>query len=238
MIDSELDKEAVALARKLEQFQRRRGERKSFINQMQELSAKHRACPEVLEFLSELFNSSNKESDYALTLLKLFDLYCSTGNFEKAGECLDRAAEVDPYEPGHQKRLEMLRGKIDENRFKVIASRFTTLNHTGPEPAKNEELSLGSAALQDLMLQAEILVQYGMRSKAIERLQRIQELFPHEEEKNEDLQRLYMAAGMTPRYAGSAPVLPLPPRSVAPTPAPAAAAPTPVQTQSEAADIS
>ena len=31
------------------------------------------------------------------------------------------------------------------------------------------------------MLQAEILVQYGMRGKAIERLQRIQELFPHEE---------------------------------------------------------
>ena len=47
-----------------------------------------------------------------------------------------------------------------------------------------------------------------------------------------------MAAGMTPRYAGSAPVLPPLPRSVAPTPAPAVAAPTPVQTQSEAADIS
>ena len=64
---------------------------------------------------------------------------------------------------------------------------------------------LGAAALQDLMLQAEILVQYGMRSKAMERLQRIQELFPREEERNADLRQLYMTAGLNPRYAGSAP---------------------------------
>jgi transcriptional regulator with GAF, ATPase, and Fis domain len=54
------------------------------------------------------------------------------------------------------------------------------------------------------MLQAEILVQYGMRSKAIERLQRIQELFPREEERNGDLQKLYIAAGIEPQYAKSA----------------------------------
>ena len=54
------------------------------------------------------------------------------------------------------------------------------------------------------MLQAEILVQYGMRSKAIERLQRIQELFPREEERNQELQRLYIAAGIEPQYAKSA----------------------------------
>ena len=224
MIDSELDKEAVALARKLEQYQRRRGERRAFITMMQDLVAAHRASPPLLEFLSELFNASNRENDYSQTLLKLFDLYCSTGNFEKAGECLDRAAEVDPYEPGHQKRLEMLRGKIDDNRFKVIASRFTTVSHSATEPVKTEEVSLGSAALQDLMLQAEILVQYGMRSKAIERLQRIQELFPREEEKNEELQRLYLSAGMTPRYAGSAPVIaPNPPSTISAPPVPAPA---------------
>jgi len=43
-----------------------------------------------------------------------------------------------------------------------------------------------------------------MRNKAVERLQRIQELFPREEERNEDLQRLYLSAGVTPSYAGSA----------------------------------
>ncbi len=228
MVDAELDTDAVTLARKLEGFQRRRGERRSFIATMQELISSHRASAELLEFLSELFNASNRESDYCLTLLKLFDLYCSTGNFEKAGECLDRAAEIDPYEHGHQKRLEMLRGKIDDNRFKVIASRFAPLSKSDHSPAHTEEVSLGSAALQDLMLQAEILVQYGMRTKAIERLQRIQELFPHEEERNGDLQQLYLSAGMTPRYAGAAPVI----APATPAPAPQAA-PTPPSSSNE-----
>jgi diguanylate cyclase (GGDEF)-like protein len=74
---------------------------------------------------------------------------------------------------------------------------------------------LGSGTLQDLMLQAEILVQYGMRNKALERLQRIQQLFPHEEDRNADLRQLYVTAGMTPQYSagstgGVAPVAPVP----------------------------
>jgi len=201
MIDSELDAEAVALARKLEAFQRRRGERRSFIMTMQELLASHRPSAEMLEFLAELFNASNRETDYAQALLKLFDLYCTKHDYQKAGECLDRAAEVDPYEPGHQRRLEALRGKIDDQRFHVIASRFAATVKKEEQEVKVKEPTLGAAALQDLMLQAEILVQYGMRSKAIERLQRIQELFPHEEERNQELQRLYIAAGIEPQYA-------------------------------------
>ena len=165
----------------------------------------------MLEFLSELYNASNRENDYCQTLLKLFDLYCSTGEFAKAAECLDRAAEVDPYEPGHLKRLEMLKGKVDDARFRVIAARFSSVSKASEEPVHEKEPTLGASTLQDLMLQAEILVQYGMRNKAVERLQRIQELFPREEERNEDLQRLYLSAGVTPRYAGSAP---LPPAAV------------------------
>jgi diguanylate cyclase (GGDEF)-like protein len=228
LLDAEQEEAAVALARKLEQFQRRRGERRQFIAVLQDIIAGHRASPQMLELLSELFNASNRENDYSQTLLKLFDLYCSTGDFAKAAECLDRAAEVDPYESGHLKRLEMLKGKIDENRYKVIASRFTPISKTATEPAHAEEPTLGASTLQDLMLQAEILVQYGMRNKAVERLQRIQELFPREEERNEDLQRLYLAAGVTPRYAGSAPIPP------AATPLPT---PTPVSSADPAAEV-
>lgn len=216
MIDSELDAEAVALARKLEAFQRRRGERRSFIATMQELLASHRPSAEMLEFLAELFNASNRETDYAQALLKLFDLYCTKHDYQKAGECLDRAAEVDPYETGHQKRLEALRGKIDDQRFNVIASRFSSSVKQEENAVKVPEPTLGPAALQDLMLQAEILVQYGMRSKAIERLQRIQELFPQEEQRNPELQKLYMAAGIERQYT-KAPV-----GSPAPVAAPAA----------------
>src|SRR5256885_14838005 len=86
------------------------------------------------------------------------------------------------------------------------------------------------------MLQAEILVQYGMRNKAVERLQRIQELFPREEERNEDLQRLYMSAGVTPRYAGPAPVTAASP-AVAPVPAPVAPVAAPVPAPDPAVDV-
>jgi len=229
LIESKQDAAAVALARKLEQYQRRKGERRNFLTLMQEVMSRHRASSDMLEFMSEQFNASNRETDYCQTLLKLFDLYCSMGNFAKAADSLDRAAEVDAYEPGHQKRLETLRGKIEENRYKVIASRFSSMGASASAPARSEEKLLGAAALQDLMLQAEILVQYGMRSKALERLQRIQELFPREEERNPDLQQLYLTAGLVPQYAGSAP-------------APAATTPTsteaPAPMKSEAADVS
>jgi diguanylate cyclase (GGDEF)-like protein len=206
LLDAEQDEAAVSLARKLGQVHAKRGERRQFLAVMQEVTAARRASSEMLEFLSELFNGANREGDYCQTLLKLFDVYCGTGNFAKAAECLDRAAEVDPYESGHTKRLEALKGKIDEGKYQAIASRFTPVTKAPAEPAHAQEATLGAGTLQDLMLQAEILVQYGMRNKAVERLQRIQELFPREEERNEDLQRLYLAAGMTPSYAGSAPV--------------------------------
>ena len=73
--------------------------------------------------------------------------------------------------------------------------------------------------LQDLMLQAEILVRSGMRSKAIERLQRIRS-FPARRRAQSGLQQLYLAAGMTPYHANSTPH---PPASSAVKAAPAAA---------------
>src|SRR5207245_5358037 len=112
--------------------------------------------------------------------INLFNCYIITVKYKKASECMDRAAEIDPYERGHQKRLEMLRGKIDDNRFQVIASRFTQVNNSQAAPMRAEESTLGAGTLQDLVLQAEILVQYGMSSKASERVQRIQEVFTHE----------------------------------------------------------
>jgi diguanylate cyclase (GGDEF)-like protein len=226
LADADQDEAAVSLARKLGQFHAKRGERRQFLAVMQEITATRKASSEMLEFLSELFNGANREGDYCQTLLKLFDVYCGTGDFAKAAECLDRAAEVDPYESGHTKRLEMLKGKIDEGKFKAIAGRFTPVSKAAAVPAHEQESTLGASTLQDLMLQAEILVQYGMRNKAVERLQRIQELFPREEERNEDLQRLYLAAGVTPSYAGSAP-LPATTASASAAPAAAAVAPAP-----------
>jgi diguanylate cyclase (GGDEF)-like protein len=214
-LDAQMDREALTLAEKLEHFQRRKGERRAFVAMMQDVIAGHRPSVEMLEFLAEQFNAANRESDYCATLLRLFDLYSQQGNYSKAGDALDRAAEIDAYEPGHQKRLEMLKGKIEDSRYNVIASRFKATSES--QPARTEEKTLGAGTLQDLMLQAEILVQYGMRNKALERLQRIQQLFPHEEERNPELQQLYISAGLMPQYASTATTAPAPPAAPAPS---------------------
>jgi GGDEF domain-containing protein len=214
-LDSQMDREAVTLAEKLEHFQRRKGERRAFLAMMQDVVAGHRPSLEMLEFLAQQFNAANRESDYCATLLRLFDLYCQQGNYPKAGDALDRAAEIDAYESGHQKRLEVLKGKIEDNRYNAIAARFKATGES--HPTRTEEKTLGAGTLQDLMLQAEILVQYGMRNKALERLQRIQQLFPHEEDRNPELQQLYLSAGLTPQYTAAATSAPV--SRTAPVPA-------------------
>ena len=192
---------------------------------MKDIVDKHGAGIEFLEYMVEVYNASNREHDYCGTLLKLFELYYASGNFIKAADCLDRAAEVDAYEPGHQRRLDMLRGKIDGNHFNAIASRFSSMLKLEERESDTPETPEGeTTVLEDLMLQAEIFLQYAMRAKAAERLERIHKLFPREEEKNEKLRELYLSAGFTAQYK-DVPTLPpaTKPASAAPVPSTAAA---------------
>ncbi len=53
-----------------------------------------------------------------------------------------------------------------------------------------------ASVLEDLVLQAEIFIQYGLKAKAVERLERVNKLFPGEENKNEKLRALYETAGV------------------------------------------
>ena len=52
-------------------------------------------------------------------------------------------------------------------------------------------------------MQAEIFVQYSLQSKAVERLQKIMELFPDEDDRNERLQGLFEAAHWWPQEGAS-----------------------------------
>ena len=202
-------KEALELARKIDTQQQRLGTRKEFAEFLRDISAAHPSDAEFLVYLSELFNATNREHDYCETLIQLFQLRYAAGDFSRAADALDRATDADPYLEGSERRLELLHGKIDSNRYRNIASR---LQKAGAEPAMDEreepreELKVLSESegeptlLEDLMLQAEIFMQYSMRSKAMERLERIQKLFPHEEKKSEKLRQLYVSAGIVPQY--------------------------------------
>ena len=193
---------ALALTRKWETSEHKLGRRREFARTLKDIADQHPLDLEFLEYLVQVFNNASREHDYCRTLLKLFDLYYAAGNFLKAGDALDRAAEVDPYEPGHQQRLERLRGKIDNPFFNAIANRFqsaSSVREQELQPAAEEEQT---TVLEDLVLQAEIFLQYSMRSKAVERLEHINKLFPYEEEKNQKLQQLFLTAGFTPNYKG------------------------------------
>ncbi|HVP51438.1 MAG TPA: diguanylate cyclase [Terriglobales bacterium] len=222
---------ALALAQRLEASEHKLGRRREFAKTLKDVADQYPLDLEFLEYLVQVFNNASREHDYCKTLLKLFDLYYAAGNYLKAGDSLDRAAEVDPYEPGHEQRLERLRGKIDNHLFNAIANRFQTASSVrGPEaqPAPEDEQT---TVLEDLVLQAEIFLQYSMRSKALERLERISKLFPYEEEKNQKVQQLFLSAGFTPNYKG----VPRPAGQPAPSQAPAAP-PQPVAGNEDAVD--
>jgi len=214
LLDADHHAHALELAHKLEVYELKRGNQREFVALLKEVVDKHKVELDFLEYMVEVYNAANREHDYCATLLKLFELYYASGNFLKAADCLDRAAEVDPYEPGHHRRLEMLRGKIDATHFNAIASRFSSVMKVEDESAPQETPESESTVLEDLMLQAEIFLQYSMRSKAVERLERIHKLFPREEERTEKLRLLFMNAGFMPQYADA----------VAPPPAAAATA--------------
>jgi diguanylate cyclase (GGDEF)-like protein len=203
LIDTQEYRHALEVAQRLDANEEKAGRRKEFVNQLKAVVDAHPPNAEFLEYMVALYNVSNREHDYCEALGKLFELYYAAGNFLKAGDSLDAAAEVDPYEKEHQKRLEMLKGKIDANRFRAIANRFSGTAKGGSSEEKAEmPVDAGEPTiLEDFMLQAEIFLQYSMRSKAVERLERVSKLFPREEEKNEKLRGLYMSAGFMPKYA-------------------------------------
>ncbi len=207
--------DAIRFARSIETKAKARGSARELLNLIRDVSEKNPTDLELLDYLAQLYNSSNREHEYCATLLKLFELHYAQRNFIKAADCLDRASEVDAYEPGHEERLAMLRGKIDASRYSAIQGRLASVARTTAKPAEEEEPETSSeeaqeksgepTILEDLMLQAEIFLQYSMRSKAVERLERINKLFPREEDQNEKLAQLYVAAGFAPKYDSAKP---------------------------------
>jgi GGDEF domain-containing protein/tetratricopeptide (TPR) repeat protein len=202
LVDAGEQTRAIALSRKAEAAEHRAGRRREYVAAIRELSERHNPGIEFLEYLVELYNNASREQEYCSTLMKLFELYYAAGKFHKAAEALDRAAEVDPYETGHAQRLDRLRGKIDTAFFNSIMHRLELAAGSDagkPKGAPDDEQPI---VLEDFMLQAEIFLQYSMRPKALERLDRISKLFPYEEEKNPRLRQLYSTAGFTPNYEG------------------------------------
>ncbi len=164
--------------------------------------ANPRSLP-IIEFWSTVYSGMNREARYFETLVHLFDAYLENDNMKSACDTLDRMVDIDPYDFRNQQRLERLNGQADNDYLLRVASRLgVTLSQGGVvdevEAAGDKGGGNGSAALDDLIVQAEIFVQYSLQPKAVERLQKVAELFPYEAQTNERYLGLCELAGWWP----------------------------------------
>jgi diguanylate cyclase (GGDEF)-like protein len=182
-----------------------------FVALMDGVGAKHTQSQTILEFWASLHNELNRESQYFEVLIKLFDVYLTSGNVQKAAESLERLVDIDAYDYRSQERLELLRGRVDEAHLKRIGSRLmksgmaigshasnTPPQQSVPAPSPGSEEGRQAQALEDLIVQTEIFLQYSLQNKALERLQRIAAMFPGEEERSARLSNLYQMANWWP----------------------------------------
>lgn len=191
-----------------------------------------------LERITRLMDRMNMDAPLAAALSKLMEMLMSEGNYLAASEKLENLTAIDPYNPESTRILERLRGNIPADKFSTLARRlgFSSADHEAVVPSHPEDSAASSlgehlhddhhvhkdpaspshiappatGTLKDLMLQAEIFLQYGMTEKARERFERIISNFPGEEEHNEDLRALFAKGGFR-RAAAPQPTAPAAP---------------------------
>ena len=197
---------------------------------MDQMAAMYSTSLPVAEVVAHLYEELNRETKYFDALVRLFDLYLEAGQIKPACDSLDRLVDIDPYDYRNHERIARLEGKADpaflQNilaraaKAATVSTRTDGFTGAGSDQAAATgpvtEEARAQQALEDLSVQVEIFLQYSLQSKAVERLQRIAELFPGEEEKNERLRSLYDRANWWPKGAPPKPAAK--PAPTAPTP--------------------
>jgi diguanylate cyclase (GGDEF)-like protein len=186
-----------------------------FATQLDAVASKHPHSQGMMEFWASVYNELNRETQYFEILVKLFDVYFNAGDFRKACDSLERLVDIDAYDYRNQERMEKLRGHVDETFLKRVGGRLAKSQTTAPPPppsntgpgtgvaaaAPSTEEGRHAQALEDLIVQTEIFLQYSLQTKALERLQKIAAMFPGEEARNARLQNLYQMANWWPQGA-------------------------------------
>ena len=223
--------------------------------QMDRLAATYPASLPLAETVAHAYEEMNRETKYFDALVRLFDVYLVAARLKEACETLDRLVDIDPYDYRNQERISKLEGRVDpaflQNvlsraaKAATVSTRSDGFTGAGSEAAAGTgpvtEEARAAQALEDLVVQVEIFLQYSLQSKAVERLERIAELFPGEEDKNERLRALYERANWwpkgAPRKAIPAPPTARPAPVEAPAPPPPPPAAMPAETHRDLAAI-
>lgn len=249
------DSKAAELLQQMKEWMRKTRRDGELSNHLDRLAAAYPHSIPLAETTARIYEELNREAKYFDALMRLFDLYFSSDRIKEACDTLDRLVDVDPYDYRNQERISKLEGKVDaaflQNILARAAKAATVSTRTdgfsgagsgeGAPPVSDE--SRAQQALEDLIVQVEIFLQYSLQSKATERLARLAELFPGEEERNDRLRALYERANWWPNGVPSKPIrsaapmqavesAPLPPVAI-----PVPAAPTPEETNRDLAAI-
>jgi tetratricopeptide (TPR) repeat protein/GGDEF domain-containing protein len=198
LLDLNRDERALELARKLEDHMRKAGMRIQFMQDMAQLADQRKTSIPFLEYLAEIYNSANRELDYAQILGRLFDAYMDAGQYTRALDALDRSVDIDPYEAEHKVRMNKLAGHVPEERLQVVARRLGVAPPEAITVAADDSVEENPApkVLENLILQAEIFLQYDMKDKAMQQIEQIQRGFSGEIENDPRVRQLFMNAGL------------------------------------------
>jgi diguanylate cyclase (GGDEF)-like protein len=248
------DAKAALLLMQTKEWMRATRKEVELSEQMDRLAMQYPSSIALSEVVARLYEELNRETKYFDALVRLFDLYLAAGQMKEACDALDRLVDIDPYDYRNQERIAKLEGKVDpaflQNilaraaKAATISTRTDGFTGAGRDPSENSgsvpEEVRAQQALEDLVVQVEIFLQYSLQMKAVERLERIAELFPGEEEKNERLRTLYERANWwpkgAPRKAGAKPAVPAAPPAE-PVSIPSVVAPTAAETHRDLAAI-
>jgi diguanylate cyclase (GGDEF)-like protein len=204
---------AIEMLSELKAWMLRAHRENEFAAELDKLAEAYPRSVPLIEFWGGLYSEINREAKYFDVLARLFDLYIAEGNIDRATDTLERLVDIDAYDQRNQERLRELE---KAGGSEVVAHAKARLQqsdtHGGTTPASQSSASsVASAAsgeeprsenaLEDLIVQAEIFVQYSLQAKAVERLKKIAELYPGEVERNERLIILCQTAQWWPEGA-------------------------------------
>ena len=206
-LERQQDDPAVTVLRALQDSAVAARRENDFATRLDSLAESFAKSPALGEFCAAAYVALNRESGYFGVLVRLFDIYLEAGNANRAGEALDKLVEIDPYDYGNQRRLGQIEGACEPALVGRIRARLAQVGTHSPKPAETVPADGIAApsdaldeqqALEDLIVQAEIFMQYSLQAKAVERLQKIAEMFPGEADKNARLRELYQLANWWP----------------------------------------
>jgi diguanylate cyclase (GGDEF)-like protein len=211
------DQKAASLLEQIKEAMRKARKEGDFSIQMDRLAGTYPQSLPLAQVVARIYEELNREAKYFEALIRLFDLYLAAERIKEACDVLDRLVDIDPYDYRNQERISNLEGKVDPSFLQNIlarAAKAATISartdgfsgagsDEGPPPFTEE--GRAQQALEDLIVQVEIFLQYSLQAKAVERLERLAKAYPGEEDRNDRLRALYERANWWPKGAPSAP---------------------------------